>query len=89
VWPVQTVHDSIVLECDAGDAAEVCELLKSAMESAMQSFCPDVPAVADADIRISLDDDDVIVELGPDSDLTEIRSLVLDAVHDHAELVPA
>lgn len=63
VWPVQTVHDSITLECDEADADRVAGLLKSCLEIAMAKICPDVPARADADIRTSLDDGSVLREL--------------------------
>lgn len=63
VWPVQTVHDSITLECDEADAEAVAKELKDALESAMSALCPTVPAVADADVRTSLDDRDVVCEI--------------------------
>jgi DNA polymerase I-like protein with 3'-5' exonuclease and polymerase domains len=63
VWPVQTVHDSITLECWDDEAEHVAAELKSVLESAMSAICPTVPAVADADVRSSLDDKDVIAEL--------------------------
>ena len=63
VWPVQTVHDSIVVECDKERAEEVAGILKKSLEDAMKKLCPDVPAVADADIRSSLDDGSVIKTL--------------------------
>lgn len=59
-FPVQAVHDSIVIECDLADAREVCDEVRSAMEAALAFWCPDVPSVADADVRLSLDDADVI-----------------------------
>lgn len=63
VWPVQTVHDSITLECDEADAERVAVILKACLEDAMTKVCPNVPAKADADIRTSLDDGSVITEL--------------------------
>lgn len=60
IWPVQTVHDSIVLECDEADGEKVARMLKTALEQAMAQACPDVPAVADADVRTSLSDGSVI-----------------------------
>jgi hypothetical protein len=60
VWPVQTVHDSVVLECPAGRAAEVAGLLEQAMMQAMARFCPDVAVRVDVDVRTSLADTDVI-----------------------------
>lgn len=59
-YPVQAVHDSIVIECDMADAVQVRDVVKDAMESSLASWCPDVPSVADADIRSSLDDADVL-----------------------------
>lgn len=63
VVPVQTVHDSITFECNEADAPALARLLKTVMEKAMSNLCPDVPAVADADIRTSLDDKSVLEEL--------------------------
>jgi DNA polymerase I-like protein with 3'-5' exonuclease and polymerase domains len=80
VWPVQTVHDSITLEVDARDAVAVAVALRDAMEAAMAGFCPDVPAVADADIRTSLDDGSVVVEIGRDTDLVQAAEAVRQAV---------
>jgi DNA polymerase-1 len=59
-WPVQTVHDSITIECNAADAPRLAASLKRAMQDAMAERAPSVPAVADADIRTSLDDADVL-----------------------------
>ncbi len=58
--PVQTVHDSVVVECDRQDAHSVAAGIQAALESAMLRFCPDVVPKADVDIRTSLADDDVI-----------------------------
>lgn len=63
VVPIQTVHDSISLECPREIAKTIAVELKRCMEQAMSELCPDVPAVADADIRTSLADKDVIEEL--------------------------
>ena len=57
---VQTVHDSVVVECDRVDAVRVAHMVKDTMEEAMQIWCPDVAAKADTDIRASLSDRDVI-----------------------------
>jgi len=59
-FPVQAVHDSIAIECDLADAPQLVAEVKAALEAALQHWCPDVPAVADADIRLSLSDDDVV-----------------------------
>jgi DNA polymerase I-like protein with 3'-5' exonuclease and polymerase domains len=56
--PVQTVHDSIVIECPAADATAVAAEARSAMEAASRRFCPDVVPRADVDIRRSLADGD-------------------------------
>lgn len=53
---VQSVHDSLVVECDVADAYAVRDLLVSAMEAGMSRFYPTVTAVADADIQLSLAD---------------------------------
>ena len=57
---VQTVHDSVVVECNRVDSHEVARVVKDTMEEAMQIWCPDVPAKADTDIRVTLSDGDVI-----------------------------
>lgn len=57
---VQTVHDSVVVECRRNDALAVASTVKNAMEEAMQTWCPDIPAQADTDIRNSLSDHDII-----------------------------
>jgi hypothetical protein len=59
-FPVQAVHDSIAIECDLSEAPALCIEVREALEEAMRFWCPDVPAKADADIRLSLADDDVI-----------------------------
>ena len=60
VWPVQTVHDSVVLECPRARAGEVASLLERTMAGAMARFCPDVAVRVDVDVRTSLADADVI-----------------------------
>ena len=57
---VQTVHDSVVVECLESDGEKVAQLVRKTMEEAMRYWCPDVPAVADVDIRRSLADKDII-----------------------------
>lgn len=61
-FPIQQVHDSVAIECDAKDAKAIMGILEFALESSMSKWCPDVPAKADADIRRSLSDKDVISE---------------------------
>ena len=63
VRPVQTVHDSVVVECAQSAGSAVAGQLKEALEGAMARFCPDVVAHADADVRTSLSDGDVIVRI--------------------------
>jgi DNA polymerase I-like protein with 3'-5' exonuclease and polymerase domains len=53
--PVQSVHDSIVIECYAKDALAISEVLKVDMERGLKNFCPDVVAKADVDVAASLD----------------------------------
>lgn len=57
---VQTVHDSVLVECDRKDAPVVASTVKNTMEDAMRIWCPDIPAQADTDIRNSLSDHDII-----------------------------
>ena len=66
---IQTVHDSVVVECHRGDAVAVAITVKGALEEAMALWCPDVPAVADTDIRNSLSDNDVEWVAGRDEAL--------------------
>ena len=63
VDPIQTVHDSVVVECEESEAPEVAKLVKATLEEAMARWCPNVPAVADTDVRRSLSDHDIIFEL--------------------------
>ncbi len=58
--PVQTVHDSVVIECDTAEADAVAAEVRTALESAMRRFCPDVTPRADVDIRTSLSEADVV-----------------------------
>jgi hypothetical protein len=61
VAPVQTVHDSVVVECPAEHGVETARTLKATLEDALAAMCPDVPPRADADVRTSLSDADVLV----------------------------
>lgn len=61
--PVQTVHDSIVVECDRSEAEAVANSVQTALEAASLRFCPDVTPKADVDIRSSLAEADVIRRL--------------------------
>lgn len=59
-YPVQAVHDSIAIECDLKDAKEICNMVKRSLEESFSKWCPNVIAKADADIRLTLSDEDVI-----------------------------
>ncbi|MEZ5282171.1 MAG: DNA polymerase [Acidimicrobiales bacterium] len=56
---VQTVHDSVVVECPRSIAKEVAVAVKSCLEDAMSKWCPDVTPLADTDVRTSLSDSDI------------------------------
>jgi hypothetical protein len=57
---VMSVHDSITVEVDADEADEALAALQTALAGALARACPTVKAVADADLRTSLDDASVI-----------------------------
>lgn len=59
VW-VQTVHDSIIGECDEANAHEIAVQKKQIMERAMNRFYPEVPAKVDTEIRSHLGDGGLI-----------------------------
>lgn len=65
--PVQTVHDSVVVECGRKEAPRVAVEVREALEQASLRFCPDVAAKADVDIRTSLSDSDIVE--GSDADI--------------------
>lgn len=79
-YPVQAVHDSIAIECDLDEAPELCALVKKTLEDALAHWCPDVPAKADADIRLSLSDDDVIEVADVPAKLAELAGLTPSGV---------
>lgn len=56
--PVQTVHDSVTVECPLDQASSIAEEVAEALELASRRFCPDVVPKADVDIRRSLADAD-------------------------------
>ncbi len=58
--PVQTVHDSVVVECNRSDAPRIVAEVREALEFASLRFCPDVAPRADVDIRTSLSDGDTL-----------------------------
>lgn len=62
VKAVQSVHDSIVLECDLSDAIEIKTLLKQSMEEALAFFMPDVPVKADVDVQLNLDSESTLTD---------------------------
>lgn len=53
---VQSVHDSIVIECDADQAPAVLAMSVKHMEQALAVYAPGVAVKADGDIQASLDD---------------------------------
>jgi DNA polymerase I-like protein with 3'-5' exonuclease and polymerase domains len=53
--PVQSVHDSIVVECNVEEAEKVRECLIGAMMEAMSRYVRVIPAKVDADVQASLD----------------------------------
>lgn len=66
-WPVQTVHDSVVIECDRAQASQIASVVASCLEAASVAFCPDVAPKADVDVRNTLADADIVhvFESGP------------------------
>ena len=61
--PVQTVHDSVVIECDFADAHAVADRVRDALERASRQACPDVTPKVDVDIRTSLAESDLVSRL--------------------------
>lgn len=61
---VQTVHDSVVVECDEADARDLAVEVKQALEDAMSRWCPDVPTRADTDVRTSLSETSIVEQIG-------------------------
>jgi len=61
--PVQTVHDSVAVECREEDSVDIARQVKDVLERAMTTACPNIPAIADADVRTSLSDSDVTVHI--------------------------
>ena len=55
--PVQTVHDSVVVECDRSDAADVMAAVCASLEQASLQFCPDVtpaPEITEEPMQLEL-----------------------------------
>lgn len=73
--PVQTVHDSVVVECSLADADAVAESVRLSLEEASLRFCPDVAPKADVDIRRSLAEADIIRVHVPGSATTPAPAL--------------
>jgi len=61
---VQTVHDSVVIECDERDAPTLAIEVKTTLEAAMSRWCPDVPTRADTDLRTSLSETSIVEQIG-------------------------
>ncbi len=45
---VNTVHDELIIECDAEQAEQVCKVLSGTMESAMRQIFPEIPIEVEA-----------------------------------------
>jgi hypothetical protein len=60
--PVQSVHDSLVLECDVWDALALGQAVKKVMEDCFTRYCAGVAAQADVDTQTSLYDGDTITD---------------------------
>ena len=58
--PVQTVHDSVVIECDLVDAPKVADEVREALEQASLELCPDVAPKVDVDVRRSLAEEHIV-----------------------------
>ena len=54
LWPVLTVHDSIVVECPAERASEVAMMVEDAIVAGFGRFCTEVSVGVDIDVRPSL-----------------------------------
>jgi hypothetical protein len=58
--PVQTVHDSIVVECALQDSEAIVAEMRAALERASMRFCPHIVPKVDVDVRSSLSESDVV-----------------------------
>lgn len=72
--PVQSVHDSLVVECDAADALQVAELLERTMAAGMRRFFPSVPPLVDVEIAASLDAKADRIPVEAFAELTDVSS---------------
>ncbi len=90
-WPVQTVHDSVVVECDRADAEAVMAEVCQSLELASLEFCPDIVPKADVDIRTTLADADVVEEYSADDDVMAYTDdVVLEPIdNDGVQTEPA
>ena len=61
--PVQTVHDSVVIECDRHEASQVANEVRLALEQASLQLCPNIAPQVDIDVRASLAESDVLPAL--------------------------
>lgn len=57
---VQSVHDSIVGECDEANGLEIGQKQQRLMEEAMSQICPGVPAKVDAEVCRNLGESGII-----------------------------
>lgn len=64
---VQSVHDSIIGECDEANGREIAQHQKRIMEEAMREICPRVAPKADAELCANLGEEGLIeaIELAP------------------------
>lgn len=54
--PIQSVHDSIAIECDLADALDVKDMLVRHMEGSLSEMCTTVPCIADGAVLLNLDE---------------------------------
>lgn len=74
--PTQSVHDSIVIECDLEDAIAIRDILVQHMEAGLARFCPSVVVRADGDIHRTLDKAGKLTDAEVASWLQELQSSV-------------
>ena len=86
-FPVMSVHDSIMVECRVEDAVAVAEMMREVMAEGLRVFCPDVPAVVDAEIcaSVSADDEIPVDVLVAEFGLVDSSSSVQAAEHVSAQ----
>lgn len=59
---IQSVHDSLAVECDLKDAQAVREIVARHMEACLSEMCPRVPAKADALVQLNLDEKSALTD---------------------------